>query len=252
MPSTPLSERARRPAAGPLPRLRAILSERSRRGRIASYLLALAVLAVAGVVLYAFFPRRPEPRVVLALPGSAGIVGPLETLHAWPAMRLRLSGYHMTDESGIDLRLAGRPLGVLSATTRGVISTSLVVPPDLRPGSYPVVATDLGSGKVAARTTLVVEDPRRPTLIAQPPKVAAGTRVALTGGGLPPRAPLRIVLDPETAEAVTVLPTATLRTGILIVTVLVPADAGRGTHRLRAVDAAGTPVAADAPFEVRE
>ncbi len=230
--------------------LRRLLDERTPRGRAASYLLAVLAIVTAVWALYTFFPRRPDPTVELALPLPAGGVGTLAEIRVWPDMPLLVSGEHHTDLSTVDLQLADRRLARVPVDGEGRFRAEVRIPRTLAPGTYAFVSRDQGSGNVTAREQLVVEDPGEPALAMQPDAVAAGGRIAVTGGGFPARVVLNLLLDADGGAPRTLGRVRTRPNGLIFARVAIPADVPEGTHEVSTVTRAGAVLGRPGRFEV--
>jgi hypothetical protein len=240
------------PVALPRPwaSLRRLLAERSRRGRGASYALAALAIVAAAWALYTFFPRRPDPSVELRLPLPAAVADTVEEIRLWPDMPFRVTGADHTDRSTVELELGGRRLGQAVVDQDGRFRAAVRVPRGLDPGVYAFVARDRGSGKVTAREDVVVEDRREPALAMQPDTVAAGDRIAVTGGGFPGRTVLHLILASPEGPDRRVGQVRTRPNGLVFAVVAVPPDLRDGPHSVTAMTRAGAAVGRPGRFEV--
>ncbi len=236
------------PPPRPSPRAR---SPRGRRPRpLVSLGLALLALALALWLLYAFFPRRADPEVVLALPAPAAGIGRLEPIRVWPDMPLGVTGREVTDRSRIELMLAGQRLRVVVTRDTGSFRTEVRVPRRLRPGTYAFVARDLGSGREAARSQVRVEDGSRPSVVVQPARAQPGERVALTGGGFRGARRITVAVVAVDAPPRPLARIRTARNGTLVGVVAVPDDLAEGRHEVAALGPDRQPLGERGSLEV--
>jgi hypothetical protein len=230
-----------------LRRVRRLLAERSRRGRVASAALAgLAVLAGV-LVLIVLFPRRDEPRVEVALATADPLVEYPPPLRVWPGTGVVVRGDDLTGASGARVRLAGRDLGTYMTSPDGELRVRLAIPADAPAGAQHLSVRDLGSGR-EVRTPVIVEDPSSPGIAIQPAGADGGETVVVAGGGLPGTTAVEAVLDPGPSERL-LRAGRTTRAGLLVLLVILPDELGDGEHviGLRAAGG-GEPLAPPAPL----
>lgn len=231
-------------------RLRRVLSERSRRGRIASYALAGVAAAGAVALVIWLFPGRDA--VTLEIAGNEAAEVAMEPpLVFWPGSGVVVTGRGLTDGGLATLAVDGRRLRSTRADADGGFRESVSLPRDVTPGLHRIEVRDTGSGRVARSIEIEVRDPARPALDVQPRSVRAGSRVVVRGGGLRGGGRVRAVLvAPDGSQVGLGAQVRVRRNGLVGIVARVPAAAAGGSYAVRVQDRGGADVAPPASVDV--
>lgn len=234
--------------AGVIRRVRRLLAERSRRGRIASWSLAAVALVGVVVALFLLFPRRDDPdlRVALAVNDPTIVFG--RPLVVWPGLRVRVTATRLTRGGQIAIGVRGRPLAMAVAAPDGGLDAVVALPGDLPPGPASLTVRDAGSGRTL-EADVEVRATSEPAIVVQPGRLEPGGAAVVAGGGLPPGVDVTVWLDPG-PSAVLLREGRTTRDGALQLVVLLPADVQPGIHAIGA-ERDGEPLAPPVALEVR-
>jgi hypothetical protein len=242
------------PASLRPPRIRAwltmLLAERSRRGRIASWTLAIVAAIVAAIVVWSFFPHDRSASVDVTLGGDAAAVGPLRELVVWPGMQIQMAGTRASDSTAIQLVLDRTQIGVATSSPTGAFLIRALIPRGTSRGPHRLRALDTGTGRQIGRSDLEVRFGPRAELWTLPTKTTVGGRLAIAGGGFTPHSNLRVVWDPGSATERTLVSRRIKSLGVFTAAVSVPVGATTGVHRLVVLSAAGQTLAGPASVAV--
>jgi hypothetical protein len=230
--------------------VRRLLAERSDRGRRAS--LVLAAIAAVGVVvaLYLLFPRQEGGSVTLGLETADPDVAYPHPLAVWPGQRVRVQADGLTPGGVARVELAGRRLSSFTTDPAGGLDGVVELPAELASGGTDLVVVDAGTGR-RLRGGLRVEDVTRPRVVVQPSHADPGDTVAVTAGGLVPGVDARVVLDPDAANRTVLRTGRTTRAGLLLLLVVLPADASNGERTVGIESDEGRRLAEPAPLQIR-
>jgi hypothetical protein len=230
-------------------RIRRLLAERSRRGRIASWALAAVALMGVVVALFLLFPRRDDPSVHVGLAVADPTIAFAEPLVVWPGLPVRVTGTRLTRGGAVAISVDDRRLATATAAPDGSLAAMLPLPADVAPGPATLRVRDLGSGRTLS-ADLDVRPPDVAGIAVQPDHSEPGGAVAVAGGGLPPAAVVRLRLGGDAGGA-ELRSGPTTADGVLLLTVVLPPDLEPGGYPILAEGADGAPLAPPATLEVR-
>lgn len=235
------------PASLRPPRVRAwltmLLSERSRRGRIASWTLAGIAAIVAAIVVWSFFPHNRDASVDVTLGGDAAAVGPLRELIVWPGMQIQMAGASASDSTAIQLVLDRTQIGTATSSSTGAFLIRALIPRGTTPGTHRLTALDTGTGRQLGRSNVDVRFGSRAELWTLPKKTMVGGRLAIAGGGFTPHSNLRVVWDPGAASQRILVSRRIKSLGVFTAAVSVPAGTATGVHRVAVLSSSGQALA---------
>jgi len=156
-----------------------------------------------------------------------------------PNIPVAVAGTGMPPNSGVAISVGGEPAGSAVSDAAGDFNTTVTIPADLKPSNTTIVATN-SSGKTAQTAFQVNRAPSfKPVVITTPAEPNPGTKVTVSGKGLPPEQAILVMATfslPSGVVKVKSIHTFSEPNGTLSpVGFTVPSKALPGTYALSAV-----------------